>query len=96
MSIRKLLGPPSPQAARTLILILAAIFAALLVNIPSATYQLIGVIIAAGAPPFRWMLQRTFEREGALNFLRAADLEIEESAHNQSTDQASSGRSLSL
>lgn len=52
----------SPQSARILILTLAAVAAALLINIPSTPYQLAAIIIAGGAPRFRWMLQRTFEQ----------------------------------
>lgn len=78
----------SPQSLRILILALAAIAAVLLINISDPIYHIAGVIIASGAPAFRTLVQRTFERSGALNLLRAADLNPEDIVHNQSADQA--------
>lgn len=84
----------SPQSARILILGLAAIAAALLINVSDPLYHIIGVAIASGAPAFRFLLQRTFERSGALNLLRAVDPYHEDSDRNQAAGQVSEDQTL--
>ena len=73
---------------RIMFLVIAAAVAALLLNAGGTINDIAAIIVAAGARPFFQSMRRVFERSGALNFLRAADLDSEDTDHNLSTDPA--------
>lgn len=82
----------SPYAARIVFYALAASISTLLLKAGGTIDAFAAILIAAGVPAFRMLVQRTFERSGALNLLRAADLSLEDISHSRSTDRASEGR----
>jgi hypothetical protein len=73
---------PSPRTLRILILIIAASVATGLLHSGDTISTLMAIIVAAGAPPFRWLVQRTFTDAGANEAIRVVEHHL---AHRHST-----------
>jgi hypothetical protein len=64
---------PSPQTLRILILIIAASVSTGLLHSGDTISVLMAIIVAAGAPPFRWLVQRVFSDAGADEALKVVE-----------------------